>query len=308
MAAESELEIHQIRYFVETAKTGSMSQAAKNLYVSQQALSKGVANLEEALGAELFVRTKSGVSLTAFGQFFLARAKLVLSSVEFAGNSLRDFSTGTRRTIALGMPSECTTDFGGTLSPTKLYALQQTSPNVTFEFVELRIAEIQKRLDNGTLQFGISGEYDEKRYDNVLLDVFPMTVLVSKDNPLANEPHVSLADLARGRLAIPAGGEDLIRRLERLDQESSVELRTLPMHINPVDGAELIVDDDVFAIRPEQHARRTTSLDRVALVPLADRAGNQTSVSLRLIWRKTLKLGSAEHDLIDYIVELYQNR
>ncbi len=198
MAAESELEIHQIRYFVETAKTGSMSQAAKNLYVSQQALSKGVANLEEALGAELFVRTKSGVSLTAFGQFFLARAKLVLSSVEFAGNSLRDFSTGTRRTIALGMPSECTTDFGGTLSPTKLYALQQTSPNVTFEFVELRIAEIQKRLDNGTLQFGISGEYDEKRYDNVLLDVFPMTVLVSKNNPLANKPYVSLADLAGG--------------------------------------------------------------------------------------------------------------
>ena len=176
MAAESELEIHQIRYFVEAAKTGSMSQAAKNLYISQQALSKGIANLEEALGGE------------AFGQFFLARAKLVLSSVEFDGNSLRDFSTGTRRTIALGMPSECTTDFGGTLSPTKLYALQQTSPNVTFEFVELRIAEIQKRLDNGTLQFGISGEYDEKHYDNVLLDVFPMTVLVSKNNPLANKP------------------------------------------------------------------------------------------------------------------------
>ena len=117
-----------------------------------------------------------------------------------------------------------------------------------------------------------------------------------------------LRTLRGGRLAIPAGGEDLIRRLERLDQESNVELRRLPMHVNPVDGAELIVDDDVFAIRPEQHARRTTSLDRVALVPLADRAGNQTSVSLRLIWRKTLKLGSAERDLIDYIVELYQNR
>ena len=308
MAAESELEIHQIRYFAEAAKTGSMSQAAKNLYISQQALSKGIANLEETLGGELFVRTKSGVSLTAFGQFFLARAKLVLSSVEFAGNSLRDFSSGARRTIALGMPSECTTDFGGTLSPTKLYALQQASPNVTFEFVELRNDEIRKRLDNGTLQFGIVGEYDAERYDNVLLGVFPMTVLVSKNNPLAQAPHVSLADLAQGRIAMPASGEDLARKFKHIAREDSIELKALPMHVNPVDGAELIVDDDVFAIRPEQHALKATSLDHVALVPLTNRSGRRISVPLYLGWRKTLKLGSAEHDLIDYIVELYQNR
>lgn len=308
MAEESAFEINQLRYFVETAKTGSMSQAAKNLYVSQQALSKGIANLEETLGAELFERTKSGVSLTAFGRFFLARAKLVLSSVEFAGNSLRDFSAGARRIVALGMPPDCTTDFGGTLSPAKLYAIQQANPNVTFEFVELKGTEIQKRLDNGTLQFGIAGEFDENRYDSVLLGEFPMTVLVSNGNPLARAPHVSLSDLAQGRLAVPGGGEDLVQKLENLGRMDNVKLRMFPIHIGPVDGAELIVDDDVFMVRPEQHARRTTSLDRVTLVPLADRGGEQISVSLRLGWRKTLKLGDAERDLIDCIVELYRNR
>lgn len=302
-------EINQLRYFAETARTGSMSQAAKNLSVSQQALSKGIANLEDALGAELFVRSKSGVSLTAFGRFFQARARLVLASATFAQESLRDFAAGVRRTVALGLPSECMTDFGGTLSPAKLYAFQKDHPHVTYEFDELPLKDIRERLDDGSLQFGIGvPDGDRDRYDGVTLASFPLAVLVSRDNPLARATHLTPADLADGTVAVPASQEGFAALLRRLEDQTGRPIRQLPIKMNPVDGAELIVDRDIFVIRPEQHARRTTSTDRVAIVPLVDSRGRPVNVVLDLVWRHGRKLACEEQELVNYLIGLYANR
>lgn len=303
-----DFDIQQLRYFAETAKTGSMSQAAKNLFVSQQALSKGIAALEAELGAELFTRTKKGVELTRFGAFFRSRAKLVLAAEEFAQNSYRDFSAGMHRTVALGMVTECTQDFGGTLSPAKLYALQKESPRVSYEFLEMAPSAIRSGLKDGSLQFGIGVDFDENLYESRFLDDFPLVVLVSTTNPLARKPAVTFADLACGKIAVPADDGDYVDMLARVIGTAGAKPATLPIKINPVDGAELIVDDDVFVIKPEQHARKTTSLDHVVIVPLVDAHGRRITVPLKIQWRKSLELGEAERLLIDYIVELYTTR
>ena len=304
-----DFEINQLRYFVETARTGSMSQAAKNLSISQQALSKGIANLEDKLGAELFVRSKSGVSLTPFGRFFQARARLVLASATFAQESFRDFAAGVRRTVALGMPSECMTDFGGTLSPARLYAFQKDHPHVTYEFNELPLKDIRERLDSGSLQFGIGVPTDDRdRYDSVTLANFPLAVLVSRDNPLARAARLTPDDLAGGTVAVPAGQEGFAALLKQLEGQTGRPIHQLPIKMNPVDGAELIVDRDIFVVRPEQHARRTTSTDRVAIVPLVDGRGHPVDVALNLMWRRGRKLDAEERALVDYLVGLYANR
>lgn len=85
-------EVYQMRYFVEASRMRSMSLAAGNLGVSQQALSKGIKSLETALGERLFNRSPEGVELTAFGTYFITRAELVLSAMSLAGSSLDDFN------------------------------------------------------------------------------------------------------------------------------------------------------------------------------------------------------------------------
>lgn len=304
----ADLELRQLRYFVETARTKSMSRAAKSLFVSQQALSKGVKALEAALGGELFNRTRSGVELTAFGAFFLERARLVLATAQLAQNSYRDFETGAHRVVRLGMPAECMTDFGGTLSPAKLYAFQKAHPHVTFEFDEMPVGDIRARLEDGSLQFGIGIEASKKRYDGVVLARFPLAVLVSRDNPLANAGCITPQDLARGSVAVPADQDSFSRLLRRLEAQAGQPIRQLPIKLNPVDGSELIVDRDIFAIRPEQHARRTTSTERVALVPLVDAQGTAIDVPLDLVWHRARSLDEEERALVDYLVALYANR
>lgn len=61
------MRMEQLKYVAEIAKTGTISGAAKNLYVSQQAVSSSMKQLEEELGVELLVRGSAGVTFTTIG-------------------------------------------------------------------------------------------------------------------------------------------------------------------------------------------------------------------------------------------------
>lgn len=73
------MNLQQMLFVVETAKVGSISKAARSLYVSQPNLSKAIQSLEEELHVSLFVRNEKGVSLTKDGREFLQYAQSVLS-------------------------------------------------------------------------------------------------------------------------------------------------------------------------------------------------------------------------------------
>ena len=72
----------QLRYVAETARICSINKAARNLHVSQPAMSAAIKDLEEELGTVLFERTHSGVVLTAEGTDFLGLAEGILSQVD----------------------------------------------------------------------------------------------------------------------------------------------------------------------------------------------------------------------------------
>lgn len=68
------IDVRQLRYFVEVATLGSIKRAAERLHIAQPALSRRMALLEHELGAALFDRSASGVTLTAAGRRLLGRA------------------------------------------------------------------------------------------------------------------------------------------------------------------------------------------------------------------------------------------
>jgi molybdate transport repressor ModE-like protein len=70
--------LRQVRYFVAVAESGSISGAARQLFVSQSAVTEAVKELEGDLGAPLLERSGRGVSLTHRGQVFLRHANRIL--------------------------------------------------------------------------------------------------------------------------------------------------------------------------------------------------------------------------------------
>lgn len=76
------MELEQMRYVVKIAEKGSINQAAKELGISQSAISKHIKELETEIHCELFMRTSSGVQLTRNGMEFLTYAKEILEQTD----------------------------------------------------------------------------------------------------------------------------------------------------------------------------------------------------------------------------------
>ncbi len=78
----SGMRFEQLNCLVEIAETGSITAAAQKLFISQQAVSTSVKQLEQELGQTLFVRNKSGISFTAKGEETVNFARKILADKE----------------------------------------------------------------------------------------------------------------------------------------------------------------------------------------------------------------------------------
>ena len=74
--------LQQLRYVVSVAEAGSITVAAKALYISQPSLSNAIRDVEAEVGLTIFVRSRTGVSLTNEGMEFLGYARQVLQQME----------------------------------------------------------------------------------------------------------------------------------------------------------------------------------------------------------------------------------
>ncbi|MFJ4503725.1 LysR family transcriptional regulator [Streptomyces sp. NPDC088864] len=83
------MDLQAVRTFVAVAEAGQFQKAAVDLAVTQQAVSKRIAALEQALGVRLFVRAPRGAELTIDGRAFLPHARDLLRAAERAAASVR---------------------------------------------------------------------------------------------------------------------------------------------------------------------------------------------------------------------------
>ena len=88
------MRLRQIEYFVAIQEHGSFTRAARALFVSQPSLSQQILALEKELGAHLFHRVPTGVSLTSTGAAFLPEARSVLAAVDRARAAVRNSVAG----------------------------------------------------------------------------------------------------------------------------------------------------------------------------------------------------------------------
>ena len=95
------IELYELRQFVAFAETGTLSEAAEFLHLSQPALSRTMKNLEDDLGISLFERSRNKLSLNANGEYVLDLARKLLSDADSLPSKVREFDRK-NRTITFG--------------------------------------------------------------------------------------------------------------------------------------------------------------------------------------------------------------
>jgi len=152
-------ELYRIFYVV--ANNKNITKASEELMISQPAISKSIKNLENALGGQLFTRTKRGVILTEEGKElykYISKAIEYISSAENKFTELINLETGT---IKIGISATLTKEF---LLP-YLEKFHTLYPKINIEIVTNVSSELFTKLRNGLIDIVILN-LNNKKYDN----------------------------------------------------------------------------------------------------------------------------------------------
>lgn len=182
---------------IEIARCGSMNRAAANLTVSQPYLSGIIKSLEEELGYEIFIRTKTGISLTDNGTEFISRARVIMEELK-AINKI-----GSNRSDGLRVAAYYSTFFMRRF----LKFRAETGEGRDDVFREMGNFEIMNSILNGESTLGIiafPGEKREQYFDKlrelglthrILYDSVRLYAIVTPKHPLASSDSITMDEL-----------------------------------------------------------------------------------------------------------------
>ena len=145
------LSLQQLRCFCATVELGSFTAAAEALRVSQPAVAEQVRKLEQALGADLFVRAGRGVVATEAGRAFAEHAARSLRAVEDAADSVGELTALRGGTVALGIFGEPSAWRVDELAA----AFLRRHPDVSLRLVGRNSSAIAERVRRGELEAGV---------------------------------------------------------------------------------------------------------------------------------------------------------
>ena len=190
------LNIYHLRYALEIAKTGSIKNAAENLYMAQPNLSRAIKELENSLGITIFERTSKGVIPTADGEKFLIRARNILKEVDEVQDlfskkkNLSIFSITVPRASYI---SKAFTEFSKKVSAdtdTEIFYSESNSlkaiNNVIYEDYKLAIVRYNERDE----QF-FKDMLEEKGLKGEMIARFSMKVVFSEQSKLTLESDIT---------------------------------------------------------------------------------------------------------------------
>lgn len=106
-----DIDTRLLRYFVAVAEEGHLTRAARRLYVSQPALTKQIKLLEQQVGVELFVRSRTGMRLTEPGRIFAEHAPLLLSGWDRMLRETKSGASRAARVLRVGFIASAANEF-----------------------------------------------------------------------------------------------------------------------------------------------------------------------------------------------------
>lgn len=149
------MNLNHLRFANALATAGSFTAAAAECFVTQPTLSNGIAQLEDELGARLFVRTTRKVALTPFGVHLLPCIADVMKAQATLALQARAFLKPERRLMRIGTSPLVSAHLLGLM----IEPFKRQNPDVDIVLREMNMADLYRMLDEGQLDFvfGVAG-------------------------------------------------------------------------------------------------------------------------------------------------------
>lgn len=267
-----------MQYFLAVTREGNISAAAQSLNLSQPSLSRQLKDLEDELGARLFIRGNRRIELTEEGLILRKRAGEIMQLVELTESEISEVKNNISGTLSIGA--------GESLSMHRITEvfrrLKENYPDIRLNVVSGDTEDLQDRLDRGLLDFAlIFTDFDRNAYHHLTLEEKEIFgVIMRRDDALAEKEYITVKDLYDKPL--------IVSRANGLDIFSGSQARKLQVAAtyNLLYNASLMVEDGIGVAISFDGLVDTSENSSLCFRPLYP----EISVSPSLIWKRHQKL------------------
>ncbi|MFT9163446.1 MAG: LysR family transcriptional regulator [Komagataeibacter saccharivorans] len=265
------LGFRHLRMVMAIAGTGSLAAAARQLNMTQSAVTKALQETEMLFGTRLFARTSSGTTPTAQGQVLLAHARVMMDMfIQAAADVTSPDPTGGR--VMVGTLQSAS----AVLLPRAIALLRRERPGLTVSVIEgtndvLVPAMLRGEIDLIAGRIPDTREHDHLADEILLHDV--ACIVTRPEHPLTRRGALHLADLAMADWILPPPGTVLRQQVDQAFHDEGVPPpRGAVESVSLLTNRGLLAADDYVAVMPWQSAQIETQAGRMVLLPILLRA------------------------------------
>ncbi|MEC4721935.1 pca operon transcription factor PcaQ [Noviherbaspirillum sp. CPCC 100848] len=299
------IRLRHIHCFLAIAQEGNLGKAAERLRLTQPAISKTLAELEDIASCKLFERDRQGARLTPQGENFLRHALGVLEALDAVSDSIGLDPRPESAVVNIGvLPS-----VGADLIPTALARFRRSHPLARVAIRTAANAPLLDMLKGGTVDFVLGRMADPHMMAGLsfeLLYVEPLALLVRAAHPLASATGVSLGDIIACPLIVAPPGTVPRHRTESLLQAHGLELPSHCTETMSVSIArQLLLRTDAIWFAPSGTVREDIAQGALVSLPISTK-GTEEPVGLLL--RSDAAVTPVAKDLLRVLREMAAER
>jgi len=261
------VDLADLSLFRDVVEAGSITHGAARANLALAAASTRIRNMEQALGSQLLVRGRQGVSLTHAGRTLLQHARAILRQAEQLREDLGAYAGGLAGQVRVLSNTNALTEF----LPEALSSFLTAHPSVSVDLEERLSDEIVALIAEGVADLGIiAGTVDAGSLETYPFRKDRFVLVVANDHPLAKRKRIGFADVLDRDFV----GLDRASALQRFLADKAARIGRplrLRIQLRSFDAVCRLVERDVgIGIVPETTARRVLPAMAITTVDLTD--------------------------------------
>lgn len=214
------MDVRALRYFVETVRHASFTQAAKALFVTQSTVSKMIRQLEEEAGTPLLIRDGHTARPTDTGRVMYQRGLQVLETMRQLSEEMRQTAELGRGALEVGIPPMINLLFTPVVK-----RFRELHPGIHLTLREGTGQAVESLVASGELEVGATilpvapdGGLTAQAFGS-----YPIWVIGPPDAPWAGKTSLPLSALREARLLIPTDDFAITRRLRQAFADAGLQ-------------------------------------------------------------------------------------
>ena len=222
------ISLRQMHTLLAIQRHGKISAAAKSLGLTSPAVTLQLQQLEQELGCQLFLRSKSGAQPTEIGEIAIQTARRIVNEVTSLGETVQAHKGVAAGTIRLGVVST-----GKYFAPRVIAAFTALHPGISMTLVAANRSEIIQKLHDHDIDIALMGRPPTSfRVNATLFGDHPLVFIASPDHPLVGKLDISREELAEQKFIVRERGSGTRSSFEFFMADTIEGMRTVPTEMD----------------------------------------------------------------------------